>query len=238
MPKAPRTETVRPDFVNETETESVPGTVAVPEPTAALILTGKHVSLDFDFDELETAARLSGDVAVGFRVVPKSVLVGIPFAIIGVTYRNGHLRPSLTEAGVKDPSNYVSVECVVGSQRALQNVVISNQVDGAQTLGVFPNELVVFNDSGTGVCRSLTQLLHDKGLINVGDTANAISGGVLGSSPFDRYHGEWTEGSSQAERGFRIDKGRPPILLCPRGLRVSEYRLDGATEDSYTYYVA
>jgi len=180
----------------------------------------------FGFDTLQENAE---DAWEGFRLVDQSDLLGVPFAIIGVTYRNGVPRNG-------QPTHYISVECVCASQKRLTEMVKRGQINIGD-VKVDPDEMVVFNDSGTGVCRAITQWLHDKGIIDVGVSTPPKPGGPFGESDFDKYHGTWVAGSEQAEEGFKPRPGKP-LLMAPRGLRISEYVWDEISKsEAATYYI-
>lgn len=143
----------------------------------------------------------------GFRLVDKDALIGVPHIIIGVTYRDGFLSPDKRIQG-----DYVSVEAVIADKDTLNSPQISSQLPvPADQLSVYPNESVVYNDGGTGIRRTFTELFHDIGLIN------------HGGDP-DRPMSQWAEGADRAAAGITADlNGQVFRYLALYGLRRSDY---------------
>jgi hypothetical protein len=162
---------------------------------------------DLDFRKLAQEAAYH---AAGFRLVEKSELEGIPLVIIGATYREGFPRDGRV-------GDYVSVEAVVADKDTLNLPQFRHINQDAMT--VFPNEPVVFNDSGTGIRRTLTELFNTMGLIHVGDLGKGEKGNV-----FDRPMQFWDGGEELAATGIHADPdGVPFRYVAIRGLRKSEY---------------
>lgn len=192
---------------------------------AAVSLYDYNPDLDFRKLALESAYH-----AKGFRLVDKETLIGVPFIVTNVTYREGFPRPG---AG---PGDYVSVEAVVADQSTLDQHPVKSQLP--ENLAVFPNEPVVFNDGGTGIRRALTQLYAsidppNGPLINPGKAKGE-------ENPFDRPYQRWQQGSELAELGISHDlMGKPVRYLAVRGLRKSEYDWQdeaGNPHPAVTYY--
>lgn len=184
---------------------------------------------DMDFRKLTQEAT---GVAAGFKLVKKDALLGVPFVIIGATYREGMPREGM-------PGDYVSLECVVADQETMNRYAVAHPRRTAlpQSEQAFPNEPVVFNDSSTGVRREFTKWLHDQGLIHVGEPRE-------GSNRYDTPFQYWEEGEDIAAKGIAIipwDEGeaRPLRYVVARGLTISEYTFElpsGAKGDAETYY--
>lgn len=184
----------------------------------------------------------NADEVEGFDLLTsehKHRLIGVPFVIIGATVREG-----ITQDGRR--SNYWSLEIVTADEPTLKERVSRGRVTDPtgkplEAALVGPNETLVINDGSTGIGRQITEYLHRKGLISVGvisdDTA---TGGAAGESPYDRYHEEWPYGADKATAGLNY-RNAGLTLVCPRGLRVSEYdnpRDPTGKTKSYTYYLA
>lgn len=174
------------------------------------------------------------DSVEGFDLVKgdaKGTLIGVPFIIVGATY-----RPGIAQGQRK--ANYVSLELVTADDKTLSDRlragrILNNRGEVVRELLVNPNETLVINDGSTGIARQVTEYLHLKGLINVGAIpAGTPTGGEMGTSPYDRYFEEWPAGGDAAGKGLSF------LLKCPRGLRVSEYQNPaGGKELSQTYYL-
>lgn len=175
---------------------------------------------DLDFRKLALEAKYG---ALGFRLVDKAELVGVPFVIIAVVYRQGFpLDKAKTMFG-----DFVSCEAVVADHQILMTPQIQSQLQGPLT--VFGNETIVFNDGGTGIRRTLTKLLDEWKLIDVGGQVSPDD------VPWDREYGRWLGGADDALTGFRFDvQGEPFRYMARRGLRVSEYEYEG--QPARTYY--
>lgn len=191
-------------------------------PAAELVPTDERHELDvfgynpdLDFQKLALEARYR---AMGFRLVSKEDLIGVPFVVVGVTYREGYPR----EGKVAD---YVSVECVVADKRTLEAAPVRSQLP--EPLAVYPNEPVIFNDSGTGIRRTITQLLNNDGIIDVGKPSQDPDQNV-----FDRAMQFWDKGSEVAMDG--VGKDNDFTYLAMRGLRKSDYEWQG--QPATTFY--
>lgn len=196
--------------------------VAVPEPEESRLDLYATYDPDMDFRKLALEATY---FAKGFRLLDdKSALEGVPFVVIGVTFREGFPREG--KAG-----DYVSIEAVVADKDTLATPPVRAQLPDNMT--VFPNEAIVFNDSGTGIRRTLTQLFHDTGLIDVGGTAGD-------PYRFDRPYQQWKKGADQATTGIVANvHGEPFRYLALRGLRRSDYEWqppEGKPQPATTFY--
>lgn len=172
---------------------------------------------DMDFRKLALEAQYH---AKGFRLVSKEQLIGVPHVIIGVTYREGFPRKGAV-------GDYVSIEAVVADKDTLATPPVESQLQG--DLEVYGNEPVVYNDSGTGVRRTLTELLHNSGLIDVGKAK-------ADENPFDKAYQFWARGEEAATGGIRVDgNGERFRYLAFRGLRRSDY--ESPFGPATTYYL-
>src|SRR5215472_677792 len=127
---------------------------------------------DMDFRKLALEAQYHSK---GFRLVEKADLIGVPFVIIGLTYREGFPRNGAV-------GDYVSVEVVTADAETMQTPPVLAQIGREPT--VFGNEPVVFNDSSTGIRRQLTELLANSGVIDVGKPRGD-------ENPYDKPYQFW-----------------------------------------------
>jgi len=178
---------------------------------------------DMDFRKLlgEATARTHT-----FRLVEKDDLIGVPHIIVGVTFRPGFVDKA---TGVK--GDYVSVEAVVADQATLDLPPIRQGLP--DTMKVFPNEPIVYNDGGTGIRRTIVQFFTDLGMVETG-------AGKADENPLDRPYSIWAKGSDEAESGLTMmPDGRPFRYVAARGLRKSEYQNEyTGGETATTYYLA
>lgn len=167
---------------------------------------------DLDFRKL-VAETPKGFFSKGFRLVDKDDLIGVPHVVLTATYRPGYPDPE-----TRKPGDYVSLEAVVADQELLSAVPVKSQLPSPLT--VFGNEPVIYNDGSTGIRRSITELLHDDGIIDVGPEKP-------GENRFDRPYQQWARGGELAEDGIRaVASGERFRYTALRGLRVSEYEND------------
>lgn len=167
--------------------------------------------LDFRRLALDTAY-----VSQGFRLVEKLHLEAVPHVIKRIIFRDGFPRGEKGE-----PGDYVTVEAVVASRDILDSAPVKAMIaarDQGPELGVFPNEPVVYNDSGTGIRRELVNLCAKENLISFAATRQD-------EVPADLPYQRWATGADQAATGFTGQDfgGREAIYLALRGLRQSVY---------------
>lgn len=185
---------------------------------------------DMEFRKLALEATY---IHMGYTLVEKSMLVGVPMVVLGVTFREG--IPRTGEWG-----DYVSVEAVCGGRadlnRNIRMGILPNDVP------IDPNEPVVFNDGSTGVRRQIARVLHESGMINVGPTPEESEGL---KDRFDRPFQFWipdefANGAEITDKsvGFHaMGTGEPLRFLFRNGLRVSEYEWTPG-KLAETYYFA
>lgn len=161
---------------------------------------------DLDFGKL---IQSSVFYSRGFRLVDKAQLVNVPHGIVTVTFREGYLAE-----GIK--GDYVSCEAVVGSQEVLDLPQIRHSLPTELT--VWPNQSIIYNDGGTGIRRTLVQLFHESGLIDVGGDMND-------ERRFDRPFSQWDKGADLAETGITAKHFDAEGFLYSAlmGLRRSDY---------------
>lgn len=171
------------------------------------------------------------DTVKGHSLVEVDEMVGVPFVLTGITYREG-----TQIKGVPYRNDYVSLEMLIAPESVISPILrrIEKARERAKlspALTVKPGEHVVINDGSTGIYRNITEYLHSKGLIKVANTI--VANGAKNECSWDLPRSQWIEGAEAATEGIAVK------LTCPRGVRVSqyasEYSADGAAE---TYYIA
>jgi hypothetical protein len=177
---------------------------------------------DLDFRKL--AAEATG-AAAGYRLVAKESLLGIPHVIIGVTYREGFPRQGVA-------GDYVSVEAVTADKDTMDRYTVKGFQRG-NTEPVWPNEPVVYNDSGTGIRRALTAMFHQLGVIDVGEPQQPDYENV-----YDRAFQFWAAGADEAAAGitaipYGTRENQPLRYVVARGLRVSTYEFQGSPAETF-----
>jgi hypothetical protein len=191
--------------------------VAPASPSETRAVMSALYNPDLDFGKLLEASKY---FSAGWRLVSKDDLIGVPHIITGVTYRDGYVN----EQGVR--SDYVSIEAVVANSSVLESTPVKHMLPGE--LAVYPNEPVIFNDGGTGIRRTLTELFHNIGMVDVGPEVNQ-------ENRFDRAFYVWANGAERAQDGMTTDlDGDPFRYVVARGLRKSDY--DSPFGPATTYY--
>lgn len=199
--------------------EGIEGAVAIPDSATEgrSLMAAWGYNPDMDFRKLALEAQYH---ARGFRLVQKEQLIGVPHVIVGVTYRPGYVQQNGQE------SDYVSLEAVVADKDTLESNPVKHMLP--DSLEVFGNEPVVYNDGGTGIRRYLTELFHNVGIIDVGKVKGD-------ENPFDRPHQQWDSGAERATTGIVADHdGVPFRFIAFRGLRKSDY--ESPYGPATTYY--
>ena len=184
----------------------------------------------------ETAAEVQGHDLID----DKAALLGMPFIVTGVTYRDGLPRKAAQGNKLVDaPTNYVSLEIMLGDSLALNRALERGKITIEQRRAYDPCERLVINDGSTGIYRQITAFLVAARAFEVGD---GQEGGAAGESRYDRYRAEWSaviEPFSEDDKmTVHFDLVNNPALVtlrCPRGLRRSDY--DAAGQQSTTFYL-
>ncbi len=145
-------------------------------------------------------------------------LCGVPLIVTRLNYHSD----------LKFPKGYVTFHGYVGPREWLEEAVARGWIKDAATVSDMlfrPGEPIKFNDGSTGVRRQATMMLHNSGVINVGD--------VTSNADFDRSWDEWESFSQSSQEngknGEKIDvpditldaKGNPLRILARHGLRAS-----------------
>jgi hypothetical protein len=161
-------------------------------------------------------------------------LVGVPFVIVEATF-----RPGIVNARTDELMFYASLDVITGDSEALAKAIRRNRIPEENIAAVEPNEHLVINEGGTGVYRQIVAYLEAAGAIRI--TSDLGREGRYGESRFDLSPREWDVNPDHAE--LRVDgAGNPTLafplrLLCPRGLRASEYENE-YSKAATTRYIA
>lgn len=212
-------ETVSAELVNPTESRAVSAVRGLFDP-------------DLDFRKLALEAQY---YARGFRLVHKAILsapvddptqTGIPFVVVAVTYRDGYVSTTSGEMG-----DYMSLEAVIADVDTLDLPQFRSVRSRMEDAGLFPNEPIVFNDGSTGIRRTMTELLQNTGLIDVGTLPKSMKD----ANPYDKPYGSWDKGGDLAKTGItRFTEAQPFRYVATRGLRRSDY--DSEYGPATTFY--
>ena len=159
-------------------------------------------------------------------------LVGVPFCVVAVTF-----RPGLMNARTGELMFYASLDAIVAPDdiitRRLPRIPAENQEYARDMAGSH----VVFNEGGTGVYRQIIAYLENQGRLTI--NSDLPREGRSGESRFDLSPREWHVDDT-AELKLD-DAGNPTLtfavrLLCPRGLRSSEYENEYSKEATTRYF--
>lgn len=195
---------------------------------------GVGIPADTDLTRLDYSSLIeSGEFyqIPGFGLVSdKDQLIGVPHAIIGVTFQMP-VKDKAAPAGERD---YVTLRAIVADQAHLDEAVERRWIPAGKP-PFKPGELICYNDGSTGIRRDVVKILQNFGLIEVGheDEPNR----------FDLPWTMWNSFSQFAEQGENTvpefstnHQGNLFVLKVGRGLRKSEYSNDYA-ENAVTYYL-
>lgn len=161
-------------------------------------------------------------------------MIGVPFMILGLTFRPG----SYLRAGTEVNGDYVSIELLTGPQHQIDKAVRRGRMTADQAAWFDPEERLVINEAGTGAYRQLVSQLETWGWIVLPD---GPADGRLGDSRFDTPVSSWQLNPEIGE--VRISSsGYPTVaysvrIVCPRGLRSSDYENE-YTKTGHTRYIA
>lgn len=181
----------------------------------------------------------SQNTVISHELVEKDAkphLIGIPFLVTGVTYRDGDFKRK--DQGVKEPNpDYVSVEAMIAPHDVLARLQRRGKIGDVDALPFAPGELIVFNDRSAGIYRQITEYLHLAGLINaLKDGKELVEAGPMFSVTWDNSRWQWRDGMGSATDGINL-LALGKTLRCPHGLRLSEYENEFNPE-SRTFYLA
>lgn len=182
-------------------------------------------------DEVAASSGIDIDLFSGERL---KELVGVPFLIVGGTFREKMAEGKKTD--------FVTVAAFVADEATLKKRHISLAGKSFE-----PGTIVGFNDGSTGVRRQLVNYLHlAKHIQVVSDNVEVVESGKRGDCTYDKLVGEWTDHNT-GEISQREDKEGnilwtwefllPKGLMANRGLRTSAYK-GNFGKDTTTKYLA
>jgi hypothetical protein len=214
-----------------------------PSPNSAMVPASRETSV---WDE----ATATADQVEGFELAADEVLdalVGIPHLITRVTFRPGIVRRM--RDGSDKQFAYVSCEATVAPEEriTLRRVNRARKasdlppIEKLEDLPISPGEHLVYNDGSTGIYRQIVAYLHTHDYITAAD--EMVVAGKSGETTLDMPPGDWASvdrdrgETGETEDGF-VTYEASVRLLCPRGIRISEYENDYNPDGSRTRYLA
>ena len=161
-------------------------------------------------------------------------LVKVPHCVVALDFRQGDA------VGNGHDGAYVSATAVIAPGDVLQRRFKGNaKASNVEALPFDAEDVVVYNDGGTGLYRQVVKLMHDNGYISLPDPV--IEGGVCGVSSYDLHPSQWSGIDVKRCRVSTGDGGEFKSvhvnirISAPRGIRYSEY--DGPTGKAKTRYI-
>lgn len=182
----------------------------------------------------QTYAELAASAAAlpGGDLVKGDSLIGVPFVTTAMTFRVGDTM----NAATKVRGAYVTIEILTGDERAFKRALARGRID--ENCPFDPEEEIVFNEGGTGAYRQAVHAWEGMHWITLPD---GPEGGTYGESRLDAPLSNW-EFPADSPVECAVDSEGNPVfsaavrLLCPRGLRVSEYQNDFTKEGRTRYF--
>jgi hypothetical protein len=145
-------------------------------------------------------------------------LIGVPHIVTRIVYHSDF----------KFPRGYATFHGIVAPEPLLEEAVKRGWIPDVSTVSELlfnPGESIKYNDGSTGLRRQATMILHNMGVIDIGDVTEDAS--------FDRSWEEWKSFSQTSQEndksGGKIDvpdislanNGSPLVILVRHGLRAS-----------------
>ena len=160
-------------------------------------------------------------------------LVGVPMCIIMATFRRG----DITNVKTGEKGFYVSLDTIIAPEKDLEKAYRRGKITAENRELLTAGEHLVFNEGGTGVYRQIVAYLEATDRIKI--TSELPAEGAYGESRHDLSPENWSvDQSAEFKRG---DDGQFAVsfsirLLCPRGLRASDYENE-YTKSGRTRYI-
>jgi hypothetical protein len=181
--------------------------------------TSGNVGIDDIFDNAVEVESEFSDLDI-FKDAKLDALKGIPFAIMGGTFRERVVEGKY--------SDFVTLTCVIPSEKILEK----RRVRYTNTELWFPEQVFGINDGSTGIRRQVVSHLHTQGIIRVvPEGTELVETGKRGESTWDTRLGQWD--MKTGDHVIKDDKQGHDIMVwdfaldkamgCPRGIRLSEY---------------
>jgi hypothetical protein len=177
----------------------------------------------------ETADEIQGNDLLKDQILRD--LEGVPFGITRLTFRRG--AASRKTKGMH--LAYVSVEGVIADKEYL-----ASRKRSLDDTPFRPGDHIIFNDGSSGVYRQLVQYLEGKGYIVLPDSLP--KDGPKEECRYDLPPSKWIE-INAGTNYFDMDADFMVYavdvrLMCPRGLRNSDYTNEYAPDGATTHYLA
>lgn len=160
-------------------------------------------------------------------------LIGVPFAIVRATFRPG----DFARRDFKDMNgDIVFLDIIVGPQSEIDKGIRRERI--AEPVQVEAGEHLGINEGGTGVYRQIVQYLEAGGFIRLPNPDGPMDG-RYGESRLDAPVKLWQVREDAISR--INERGEPTVsfnlrILCPRGLRASNYENE-YTKSGVTRYI-
>lgn len=184
-----------------------------------------------------------------------NALISVPHVIVQITiqpgdyrhgaFKDGKLIPD-TGCGAEHPYAYLTA--IIGPPKLWDKAKARKRLS-EETVELFdPGDIIGYVEAGTGVYREILKYLEDNGRLVVPEGPD---GGAFGESRFDtsgEFVGEWVcdgehpevryaDGTGKYRPGQAVFRHTWNVrLVCPRGLRVSEYQNDATKEGRTRYF--
>lgn len=160
-------------------------------------------------------------------------LVGVPLCITGLKFwRGDYVRSDIPGKN----GDVVAIYLVVGPESEIARGLRRGRIE--MPISVEAGEVLVINEAGTGMYRQLVAILENQGMITLPDGPGE---GHYGESRFDTPIDMW-EYPDREHGSYSITNAGEPTanftvkILCPRGLRISEYENEH-TKQGRTRYI-
>jgi hypothetical protein len=161
-------------------------------------------------------------------------LIGVPFAIVRMTFRPGDFaRRDFQDLN----GDVVFLDLIIGPQEEIDRGVRRKRI--TEPVMVEAGEHLGINEGGTGVYRQMVQYLEAAQMIRLPNPDGPLDG-KYGESRLDAPVRTWQYHETAVAR--LGERGEPTLsfnvrLLCPRGLRASDY-INEVTKTGHTRYIA
>jgi hypothetical protein len=162
-------------------------------------------------------------------------LIGVPMCLVQATFRRGDFADKNGEKGF-----YVSLDTIIAPAPLVEKAVKRGRIpeENWDYIRESVGDHLIFNEGGTGVYRQVVAYLEATERIQI--KSDLGREGAYGESRFDTSPEQWTVDDSAELK--RDEDGSYAVafairLLCPRGLRSSEYANE-YTKAGVTRYIA
>ncbi len=208
------------------------GSHTIPAPFPTGDVSTRISTQQLTFAELAGASLV---VDTGVLEKDKDALIGVPHIITAATF----WAPGIDKDTKLPQRGFVSLECVIGDLATVRTAIRRGWIPGVSELDEFmfdPEDRVIYNDGGTGIRRTMVQILTHLGRVEPGP--------VETEKDFDKPWPEWDAYDSWTfQNGNHEDDPKIQVpcfhglnIRVMHGLRVSQYTKDKIP--GTTYYLA